>query len=320
MVMPGVTNASCSLEHRLSSSEATVLISSLKGMKALSELAKSNIQQTEAFLQDAPGIASFSLHEYKSNSQIVQLGQLVKSNFEIRATSQYAFVPLGIILSGEILVLAEGKAAKRLVAGDFIGLFETAHFLHSESIRKIGNWTLVADGDSKVLFFNDIHHLKKDNSCAFVRFKNYLVDSARKDLVPKPITDLPLLDHIAGKITESLLDDTIILAHTHVLPSSLALFRHLAQLVGCQNLFVLDKPYSTVRSTAHDLIRMGAELIPVLMIDNAPYDFAVKRSIEILWDKVINTQKRRSIRKIIIIDDGADLLLSIPWANSALLK
>ena len=58
---------------------------------------------------------------------------------------------------------------------------------------------------------------------------------------------------------------------------------------------------------------MGIELIPVLINNGAPYDFAVKRSVDILWDNVINTQKARRIKRILILDDGGDLYLSIPW-------
>jgi hypothetical protein len=44
-----------------------------------------------------------------------------------------------------------------------------------------------------------------------------------------------------------------------------------------------------------------------------PYEFAVSKSLDVLWDKVIDDQKRRQYKKLLIIDDGGDVWQSIPW-------
>ena len=287
--------------YLLSLRKAEGLINSLRQVKRLRSQSFINIMETRLFLTHLKKSA-FMLMEFNKREKIVHLGQLRNNRF---LNFQYALAPLGIILKGEVVVLENGKGVKRLFPGDFIGLFETAHYLSLGRKRKIGNWTLVADENTAILFFGDVFSNQ--------RFKSFLIDLARLDIVPKPITDLPLLDWVANNTTISLIENSIIITHTHILPSSFPLFRHLAHLVDYDNLFILEKPYSTVRRVFNKLIQMGAEIVPVAMVDHAPYEFALKRSIDVLWDKVINIQKRKNISRIIVIDDGADLLLSIPW-------
>jgi S-adenosylhomocysteine hydrolase len=280
------------------------------------DLARKNIEEVSIFLEQIGRLEQsrhFLITRYQSQESIVSFGNLTASKFPNNELPIYAPVPLGIILSGEIIVIKEGKTTKRLLPGDFIGLFETANYLYLNSTRRIGNWSLLADAETELLYFSDLTQFRPENRQFYLQFENYLIDTARNDLVPQPITDLPLLDWVAAKVTKNLLEDTFVIAHTHVLPTSLALFRHLAHLVGYANMLVLEKPYSTVRSAADRLVKMGVELVPVIMVDGAPYDFAVKRSVEVLWDKVINIQKKRNIKRLLILDDGGDIYLSIPW-------
>ena len=75
----------------------------------------------------------------------------------------------------------------------------------------------------------------------------------------------------------------------------------------------MEKPYSTIRSVFDGLVKSGFEIVPVRMEAGAPYEFSVQKSLEILWRKVIEEQKRSGFRKILIVDDGGDLWHSIPW-------
>ena len=228
----------------VSAEKALTLFKNIASQTDLKALAQENIKRSQIFLEQAQK-AQLILARYQEQEQIVCLGNLVSNKFSKTDINIYAPVPLGIILKGEIIVLKEGKATKRLLSGDFIGLFETAYYLHLHSTRRIGNWSLTADCNTEILFFADLAEFKHANKTFFLQFQNYLVETARGDLVPQPITDLPLLDWIAAKVTKNLLDDTFIIAHTHILPTSLGLFRQLAHLVGYQNMLVMEKPYST---------------------------------------------------------------------------
>jgi S-adenosylhomocysteine hydrolase len=133
--------------------------------------------------------------------------------------------------------------------------------------------------------------------------------------VPQPITTLPLLDWVAAHTTDSRLADTIIIAHTHLLPNNLPFFRHLAYLVGPSKIFVLEKPYSTVKSVFNDLIKSGLEVFPVGMEAGRSFEFATQKSLEVLWRRVLEEQKKNGFKKILIVDDGGDVWLSLPWQN-----
>ncbi len=78
----------------------------------------------------------YSIVNFEKNQVVVDQGKIVTNNF---IKSSYAFVPLGVILEVEIFVTKHNKQTKLLVAGDYIGLFETANFLITNRPKKIGN-------------------------------------------------------------------------------------------------------------------------------------------------------------------------------------
>lgn len=242
---------------------------------------------------------------------IVREGELASTTVRSDPNFSYASVPLGIILSGEVVVLQDGRGIRRLMPGDFVGLFETSFYISLRGNRVIGTWTLVADTDVNILFFGKQALDRRGESAEM--FRQALVNLTRSDNIPKPITDLPVLDKIAHKMTPSLLKDTLVIMHSHLLPSNVALIRHLAHLVSVENMFVLEKPYSTVRSVYTQVARMGATITPVVMEGNMPYEFALQRALGALWEQVIIAVDRAHIKKIIILDDGGSVLLSVPW-------
>lgn len=276
-------------------------------------LAFSNTEMLKDFFRDDKDTSpdNYLLADYKPGEKIVELGKIADSYLKSSANFSYAEVPLGFIVKGEVIVNKGGKATKRLSEGDFIGLFETSDWLLTGRKREIGEWNLTNDSPTKIIYFgatsfrgDDFNHKK---------LKDYLVDIARNDYVPQPITTLPLLDWVASHTTKSRLNDYAIIAHTHLLPNNFPFFRQLSYLVSFNRMFVLEKPYSTVKKTFNDLVQSGCEVIPVNMEPGFPYEYAIKKSLDILWAKVIEEQKKTGFKKLLIIDDGGDLWLSIPW-------
>ena len=253
---------------------------------------------------------------FEDEETIVSMGRIVTEVASRCEHLTYAEVPLGIIVSGKVVVFENGKAVRHLTVGDFIGLFETAHYLHFQSKKRLGNWTLLSEGETKVVFLghDSFDHTLTESKQSL---EHHLIRLSRNDRTPKPLTELPLLDRFVHLHDLPLKEDVLIIAHTHVLTSSYALFRHLAAVVGYQNIFIMDKPYSTIPAVADRVVEMGAELIRVTMKRGLAYEFSVQDSIRVLWDRVLAHTKRVRISKIVIIDDGADILSNIPWQELA---
>jgi hypothetical protein len=258
--------------------------------------------------QDEDG---FIMAKYCKGAEIVSAGIITDESILNHPKLKYAYVPLGFIVSGDIVVIKDGKGLKQLSKGDFLGLFETSDALMTGKRRQVGDWTLVASTDVTVIYFPGTIFL--ESSAPAITFRNFVIESARADHVPQPNTSLPLLDWVASHTTKDRPRDCAIIAHTHLLPNNLPLFRHLSALLDFGRIYVMDKPYSTVRSVLNELVLSGFEVIPVRMDANLPYEFAVSKSLDVLWDKVIDDQKRRQYKKLLIIDDGGDVWQSIPW-------
>ncbi len=281
--------------------------------KTFLPLALSNIEELKDFFKDDKDKSTnnYLLANYSPGEKIVESGKIEDNYLKSHKNFSYAEVPLGFIVKGDVIVSKGGKATKRLSQGDFIGLFETSDWILTGKKREIGEWSLTNDSPTKLIYFgatslqgDDTNHRK---------LKNYLVDIAKKDYVPQPITTLPLLDWVANHTTKSRLNDYAIIAHTHLLPNNFPFFRQLSYLVSFNRMFVLEKPYSTVKRTFNDLVQSGCEVIPVNMEPGFPYEYSIKKSLDILWAKVVEEQKKTGFKKLLIIDDGGDLWLSIPW-------
>lgn len=248
---------------------------------------------------------------YKNGEEMVVKGVIDNKKLPRQSDLDYAYVPLGFIVSGNVTIIKDGKGLKELGEGDFLGLFETSDWLMTGKKRQIGDWTLVANSDTQVIYFSSSSLQEKSVAADLLR--SYLVDLARNDHVPQPLSDLPLLDWVASHTTKERPRDCAIIAHTHILPNNVPLFRHLSSLLDFGRIYVVAKPYSTVRSVLNELVWSGFEVIPVQMEANLPYEFAVEKSLNILWQKLVDDQKRRNFKKIIIIDDGGDVWRTIPW-------
>lgn len=282
--------------------------------------------ETFSFGENTPPVQTSNVENFKkllngkNNNELVSVnyskgdeivtGGILNKKFDNEQLS-YAYVPLAFILDGDITVIKGGKGLKKLSRGDFFGLFETSDFLLTGKTREIGDWTLVANTDVKVVFF--IKSLLLEETSEADSFRKYLMNLAKDDHVPQPITNLSLLDWVASHTTKERRKDCVIIVHTHLLPNNRPLFRHLASLLDFGQMYVLDKPYSTVKSTFNELVWAGFEVVPIQMDANLPYEFAVHKSLDVLWRMVIDDQKKRNFKKLLIIDDGGDVWRSIPY-------
>lgn len=294
--------------NTVSSREVTALADSISIPETALSLSKNNIEQVKnVFSND--NLQSFYVASYASGQKIVELGKSSDPELTSDGEFNYSYVPLGFIIKGEVTVTKGGKATKKLCEGDFIGLFETSDWLITDRKRSIGDWTLTAAGETQIIYFGQSvlrNPLCKD-------FTDYLINIARSDQVPQPITDLPLLDWVASHTTKNRLSDYAIVMYTHILPNSFPLFRHLAHLVGFGRMYVLEKPYSSVPSVRNDLVKSGCEVVEMKMEPGVPYEFAVRKSADVLWSRVHEDQKHEGFSKLLLIDDGGDLSLTFPW-------
>lgn len=266
----------------------------------------SNAQEVRNVLRN--DMSGVHISSYQKGEEVVTKGAL-----SIPINEQglsYAHVPLAFIIEGDISVIKGGRGLKNLGKGDFFGLFETADFLHAGKTRNVGDWTLIANTDITLIFFTESVLIKKDSKSE--NFRKYLIDNARNDHVPQAITDLSLLDWTSHHTTKGRQKDCAVIVHTHLLPNNRPLFRHLAALLDFGQLYILDKPYSTVKSTYNELVWAGFEIVPVQVDANLPYEFSAHKSLDVLWRMVIDDQKKRKWKKLLIIDDGGDVWRSIP--------
>lgn len=271
----------------------------------------SNSKALRAFLNENADVALVA--EYMRGEEVVRTGEIADKRLRERKEFNYAKVPLGLILKGSLIVVKGGKAVKTLGEGDFIGLFETSDWLQTQHTRQIGEWTLTADEDTEVMYFNASALSNHDPITS--DFRTYLIELARADHVPQPLTSLPLLDWVASHTTRSRLSDCAIVIHTHLLPNNAPFFRHLSHLVSPGRTFILEKPYSTVRSVFNDLVRSGYDLTQIRMEEGMPYEFSARKGTDILWRKVLEAQKKEGFKKLLIVSDGGDLWLSFPWQD-----
>jgi hypothetical protein len=88
---------------------------------------------------------------------IVTLGEVNQDISNFSKSLQYATVPFGLIISGGITIFLNGKAVRHLTQGDAFGIFETAHYLNFNNKKHLGPWTLLTEGETKIVFFKNYH-------------------------------------------------------------------------------------------------------------------------------------------------------------------
>jgi hypothetical protein len=305
------------IEHLIARGSADYLkeIELQTPLKTTVKISDKNTQAVSHLLEVSYSNESFVTQNYPKDSLIVKLGKFVESKNE---QLDYANVPLGIIIKGSVIVHKNNKDTKKLQAGDFVGLFETADFISTHRNRNIGEWTLTTDEDTEIMYFTN--NLFGTNDEHVNTFKEYILETAKADSVPQPVSNLPLLDWLASHTTENKLTDHAILAHTHLLPNNVPLFRHLAHVVGADKIFIIGKPYSNTRQAYLKLALAGIEIIPINVKPGMPYSLASHEGVQALWQKILETRKENSFSNLLILDDGGDIWTSIPWSKIGDLK
>ena len=273
----------------------------------------------------------------------------------------YAPVPLGIVLSGSLLITEDDKDVRRLRPGYLIGLYETCAWLAHRGAReggraiqskRVGRWSVRAQTETKILFLPEqIFPLRRSlsqNKNSFSTdepahrheekmfdnlmkdLKDALLETARDTLNPQPVSELPLLDNVVRELDWPECPDMAIVCRLHLLPSAVSLLKHLANLVGPANLFVLEKAYSTVpwvraeceAMLKQNLVREGVQV-------GTRYEESARRSVDRLWDRVrLATHEQpglsaegnaglpnvtgRYYRRLVVLDDGGELISAVP--------
>jgi S-adenosylhomocysteine hydrolase len=290
--------------------------------QALLEIHKSFLNETSAtqrafekiLLDSSGGDLRFALRRYTRGQTVVDSGNSADAFLTAHPAFTYSHIPLGLILSGSLTVYEDGVGVRHLKTGDCVGVFETAHWLNVSIARRIGAWTLVADGDLSILYIGGTALMDMESD-TFAEFRAFILDLARTDHVPQPTTHLPLLDWTAAHINQDLLADTAIMIHSHLLPTNIALIRHLAHLAGKRNVFVLEKPYSTIRACLNEVVRAGVDVTEIALKKDDGYRDVLERGIAILWRKVTEAYANRAFKNLLILDDGGDIWATIPWQD-----
>ena len=240
-----------------------------------------------------------SVH-FDDGAVLVRNGEFVTQGEDCR----YASVPLTLIRNGAITILENGKAIKHLRSGECFGLFETAYALRFGKSARIGRWSLRADGPTDVVTLSrsQVEPLAQE-----------ILARAVASHVPKPLSRLPVLDEFAHILGHQPVDDVVLIYHSHLLESSYDLLKHAGSVFGYHNVFVLEKPYSTIDSVFRKISQTGIRAYTIKVEENVPYEFSVKRSVDFVWDAAAQHARRHAARSIVVLSDGGDFLLQTPW-------
>jgi hypothetical protein len=235
---------------------------------------------------------------FKAGSTIVKNGLLVKKD-------GYAAVPLAYIESGTVAIIENDRAVKYCRKGECLGLFETAYFLETGVNRRIGRWNVEATTDVELMISSDTFL-----QATLPTARKALIDAAKYNPVAKPLSNLPLLDWFARTYRIEPRSDVIIAYHGHILPSSYEFIKHLAYIAGPENTFILEKPYSTIPSAYRKVAESGGHTFQLHIDPHMPYDFSIKRGVDYFWHEITAHARATHIKKIVVVSDGADALLS----------
>lgn len=238
---------------------------------------------------------------FKAGSTIVKNG-VFKT---IPHIDKYAAVPLSYIVSGSVSIIQNGIAVKQYNQDECIGLFETSCFLEEGISDRIGRWDVIANTDVTLLVSSEkfLDHVSKNTI-------NALLEAARSNPVAKPLSKLPLIDWFAMTHNIKPQKNLIIVYHSHIVLSSQEFIKHLAYIAGPENTFVLEKPYSTIPEAFSKLAEGGIRTYQLKIDSNMSYEYSIKRNVDYFWREIQEHVHAHKVKKIIVISDGADVLLS----------
>lgn len=116
-------------------------------------------------------------------------------------------------------------------------------------------------------------------------------------------------------------EDVVILAHTHCLPSTYYLLRTLVHNIGipAEHIVLLPKPYSTIPSAVRRIGALGVNVLSPKLEIGADYDQSMKPFIRDICSlgqtRATKLAQQRRKARVILIDDGG--LLTRQWLDDA---
>ena len=122
---------------------------------------------------------------------------------------------------------------------------------------------------------------------------------------------IPLVYKFISELRDFDLSDVLIICVQHLFLSTYYMFESLLDVgLKPENLFILGKCYSTDMRAFSKFKEMGAFVSSRSHFYNGhePYDHTLLSAAESLLDEVLNKKDLSEFRKIIILDDGGDLL------------
>jgi S-adenosylhomocysteine hydrolase len=125
---------------------------------------------------------------------------------------------------------------------------------------------------------------------------------------------LPMIEFAASLLKDDFLDDCYIIGVQHILPTTFLMFKELFKKgLKPQNLSLLGKCYSTDRSVFEEMLSCGIDVCPssVEFDSHKPYDCSFAENIHQFLEKRKEKLNCVSNKKIIVLDDGGDLLNAV---------
>ena len=131
-----------------------------------------------------------------------------------------------------------------------------------------------------------------------------------------------ILEHVTPEILERegyrrrvSASECLVIAHVHVLPSVVPLFKQLSQFgFRSDAIIIVPKSYSTIRDAQRDLRNLGCEVIDDKCGDFDPgrYDQAAQRMLRKACQRALTRFEEGPYRRCVLIDDGG--LLTLEWS------
>ena len=107
--------------------------------------------------------------------------------------------------------------------------------------------------------------------------------------------------------------DTAIVAVQHMLWQTVELFRAVADMgVDPKNIFALGKIYSNSQSVIEALREMGVTVVDTTVPEPGEFQSYFQHDVNKLWQVATDRFSQRSIKRVIVLDDGGVCITSVP--------
>jgi len=107
---------------------------------------------------------------------------------------------------------------------------------------------------------------------------------------------------------------TLFVCHQHILPTLQPLMAYIASaLVPPENVFLLGKPYSTIRAVSESMTALGVQLVENrTQLIPGRYAECIRRDVDLLWQAVLQRDNVDNSTAVVILDEGGVLTSSVP--------